>query len=208
MPATHLMSVPWCACNPSSTSADLKSETAFPQLDWSKFGSAPAVIESQSTTNFTTATYVVSFNSTPVGILSDQIQFITLGFAAATIQVTFPGTAAIIFFVEAMQFWMTTPGLLPLKSSKFAPRIPPTAEYTFLQETEPPNQQSAINETGSEFSHWPIRPPTVSTCSSLVSVLTTIASEPQPFTCVPAVHWPIRPPTILSPTLFSIFPLV
>ena len=33
------------------------------------------------------------------------------------------------------------------------------------EETEPPNQQSEIRESTSEFSHWPIRPPTVSQSS-------------------------------------------
>ena len=105
--------------------------------------------------------------------------------AAAVIQVIFPGSAHVIFFVDTIQFLIITPGCPP--KSKFAPKIPATAEFILLQETEPPNQQSVINESSVEFSHCPIKPPTVSQSSPL-NVLTTFVSEAHPFICVPAVH--------------------
>ena len=105
--------------------------------------------------------------------------------AAAVIQVIFPGSAHVIFFVDTIQFLIITPG--GPRKSKFAPKIPATAEFILLQETEPPNQQSVINEAAFEVSHCPIKPPTVSQSSPL-NVLTTFVSEAHPFICVSAVH--------------------
>ena len=56
------------------------------------------------------------------------MQSVTWVFTTAVIQVILPGSVQVMFFVATMQFLIITPGLFPEKFSKFAPRIPPTAE--------------------------------------------------------------------------------